>query len=47
MSKVIKLGQNDLNILFKAVYDNLINKILIQNRISIRSAGEGFYDFIT
>jgi hypothetical protein len=42
MSRVIKLGQKDLNILFRAVSESLINNILIQKSIRIRRAGEGF-----
>ena len=47
ISRVIRLGQMDLNIRFKEVSDSLMNKILIQKRMRIRSAGEGFSDFIT
>lgn len=47
MSRAIRLGQMDLNILLRAFYDNLINSTLMQNRMRIRRAGEGFYAFIT
>ena len=47
MSKVMRLGHTDLKSLFSAFEDNLMNNILIQNNINIKSAGDGFSCFIT
>jgi hypothetical protein len=43
----IKPGQIDLNILFKEVWDNLINNIRMQKSIKINNAGDDVYSFIT
>lgn len=47
ISKVMRLGQKDRNILLRDVSDNLITNIRMQNRIRISRAGDGFSDFIT
>lgn len=47
MSKVIRLGHTDLKSLFSAFEESLMNNILMQNRINIKRAGDGFSCFIT
>ena len=43
----IKPGHIDLNILFREVWDSLMNNILMQKSIKISKAGEEFSYFIT
>lgn len=47
ISSVIRLGQKERNILLRAPSDSLINRILMQNKIRISRAGDGFSDFMT
>ena len=47
INNAIRLGQIDLKIRLRVLSDSLIKSILIQNRIRISNAGEGFYYFIT
>lgn len=47
MSRVIKLGQNALNILFNEFSESRMKRILTQNKINTNNAGDESSDFIT